>query len=135
MTDANEAPAATPDAAPAGVPVAAPDAAPAGVPLEPGVHSPGYSGKGTPVGGGGAEGPFTAGVPDIVRPHAEDQYAAELAALAAADDRPRPPSWKLSPWAVATYLHAVTNTASARVADASGFPDTGWWVLGLPVAS
>ena len=54
MTDANEAPAATPDAAPAGVPVAAPDAAPAGVPLEPGVHSPGYSGKGTPVGGGGA---------------------------------------------------------------------------------
>ena len=104
MTDANEAPAATPDAAPAGVPVAAPDAAPAGVPLEPGVHSPGYSGKGTPVGGGGAEGPFTAGVPDIVRPHAEDQYAAELAALAAADDRPRPPSWRLSPWAVATYL-------------------------------
>ena len=104
MTDANEAPAATPDAAPAGVPVAAPDAAPAGVPLEPGVHSPGYSGKGTPVGGGGAEGPFTAGVPAIVRPHAEDQYAAELAALAAADDRPRPPSWRLSPWAVATYL-------------------------------
>src|SRR5204862_3234384 len=28
----------------------------------------------------------------------------ELAALAKADDRPRPPSWKLSPWAVATYL-------------------------------
>src|SRR5439155_4610846 len=28
----------------------------------------------------------------------------ELAALAAADDRPRPPSWRLSPWAVATYL-------------------------------
>jgi len=37
--------------------------------------------------------------------------------------------------AVATYLHAVTNTASARVAESSGFPDTGWWVLGLPVAS
>jgi GNAT superfamily N-acetyltransferase len=37
--------------------------------------------------------------------------------------------------AVATYLHAVTNTASARVAEASGFPDTGWRVLGLPVAS
>ncbi len=37
--------------------------------------------------------------------------------------------------AVATYLHAVRNTASARVAEASGFPDTGWWVLGLPVAS
>ena len=40
----------------------------------------------------------------VVRPHAEDQYAAELAALAEADERPRPPSWRLSPWAVATYL-------------------------------
>jgi GNAT superfamily N-acetyltransferase len=37
--------------------------------------------------------------------------------------------------AVATYLHAVSNIASARVAEASGFPDTGWWILGLPVAS
>jgi GNAT superfamily N-acetyltransferase len=37
--------------------------------------------------------------------------------------------------AVATYLHAVSNSASARVAEASGFPDTGWWILGLPVAS
>lgn len=37
--------------------------------------------------------------------------------------------------AVATYLHAVTNTASARVAEAAGFPDTGWWILGVPVAS
>jgi MoxR-like ATPase len=40
----------------------------------------------------------------ILRPHAEDQYAAELAALVATDDRPRPPSWRLSPWAVVTYL-------------------------------
>ena len=37
--------------------------------------------------------------------------------------------------AVATYLHAPTNTASARVAEATGFPDTGWAILGLPVAS
>ena len=37
--------------------------------------------------------------------------------------------------AVATYLHAVSNTASAKVAEACGFPDTGWWILGLPVAS
>jgi GNAT superfamily N-acetyltransferase len=37
--------------------------------------------------------------------------------------------------AVATYLHAPNNTASARVAEAAGFPDTGWWVLGVPVAS
>ncbi len=40
----------------------------------------------------------------ILRPHAERAYAAELAALAATDDRPRPPSWNLSPWAVVTYL-------------------------------
>ncbi|WP_305782320.1 ATP-binding protein [Symbioplanes lichenis] len=39
-----------------------------------------------------------------LRPHAEDQYADELAQLAAADDRPRPPGWKLSPQAVVTYL-------------------------------
>ena len=37
--------------------------------------------------------------------------------------------------AVATYLQAPTNTASARVAEGAGFPDTGWWVLGVPVAS
>lgn len=37
--------------------------------------------------------------------------------------------------AVATYLHAADNVASARVAEAAGFPDTGWWILGVPVAS
>jgi MoxR-like ATPase len=40
----------------------------------------------------------------VLRPHAEQQHQAELAALAAADDRPRPPGWRLSPWAVTTYL-------------------------------
>ena len=40
----------------------------------------------------------------LLRPHAEQVYAGELAALAAADDRPRPPSWRLSPQAVVTYL-------------------------------
>ena len=40
----------------------------------------------------------------ILRPHAEVQYATELAALDAADDRERPPNWRLSPWAVVTYL-------------------------------
>lgn len=39
-----------------------------------------------------------------LRPHAEEAYQAELAALRAADDRPRPPHWRLSPWAVVTYL-------------------------------
>ncbi|WP_336161953.1 ATP-binding protein [Amycolatopsis sp. VC5-11] len=40
----------------------------------------------------------------VLRPHAEQEYADELAALAAADDRAKPPSWRLSPWAVVTYL-------------------------------
>lgn len=35
---------------------------------------------------------------------AEDQFAAELTALAQGDDRARPAGWKLSPSAVATYL-------------------------------
>ncbi|MGW8380703.1 ATP-binding protein [Actinacidiphila sp. SB3-2] len=41
---------------------------------------------------------------EALRPHAENAFADELAALAAADDRPRPERWRLSPWAVATYL-------------------------------
>jgi MoxR-like ATPase len=40
----------------------------------------------------------------LLRPHAEQAYAAELDALAAADERQRPPSWRLSPQAVVTYL-------------------------------
>jgi MoxR-like ATPase len=40
----------------------------------------------------------------VLRPAAEQQYAAELTALAAADDRPRPPHWKMSPQAVVTYV-------------------------------
>lgn len=40
----------------------------------------------------------------VLRRHAEQQFAAELAELARADSRPRPPNWKLSPWAVCTYL-------------------------------
>jgi hypothetical protein len=40
----------------------------------------------------------------VLRPHAEQEHQAELAALAAADDRPRPPGWRLSPWAVTIYL-------------------------------
>jgi MoxR-like ATPase len=39
-----------------------------------------------------------------VRQHAEEQYAEELAALREADDRPRPPNWVLSPWAVRLYV-------------------------------
>ena len=41
---------------------------------------------------------------DILRPHAEDANADELRALEAQDDRPRPPGWRMSPWAVVTFL-------------------------------
>ncbi len=43
-----------------------------------------------------------------LRPHAEQEHADELAALARLDDRPRPPHWRLSPWAVVTYLMGGT---------------------------
>jgi MoxR-like ATPase len=43
-------------------------------------------------------------VTDVLRRHAEQEYAGELDALARQDDRPRPPGWRLSPQAVVTYL-------------------------------
>ncbi len=45
---------------------------------------------------------------DVLRPHAEFEFAHELAALAANDTHPRPPRWKLSPWAVVVYLMGGT---------------------------
>ncbi|MEO0802623.1 MAG: AAA family ATPase [Cyanobacteria bacterium J06642_2] len=45
---------------------------------------------------------------DLLRLHAEDQFAEELEELAKADNRQCPPNWKLSPWAVATYLMGST---------------------------
>ena len=36
---------------------------------------------------------------------------------------------------VPVYLHGRGNTASARVAQAAGFPDRGWSILGLPTAT
>ena len=41
---------------------------------------------------------------NVQRRHAEEQFALELEELAKTDKRQRPPNWKLSPWAVATYL-------------------------------
>ncbi len=43
----------------------------------------------------------------LLRQHAEHQFAEELEEMAkidASSGRQRPPNWKLSPWAVATYL-------------------------------
>ena len=41
---------------------------------------------------------------NVLRQHAEQQFAEELEALQKVDDRQRPANWKLSPWAVLTYL-------------------------------
>lgn len=43
-------------------------------------------------------------IDQVLRPHAENAYAQELAALAAQDTYERPPQWKLSPHAVMMYL-------------------------------
>ncbi len=80
-----------------------------------------------------------------LRPHAEQAYAAELAALARQDDRPRPPQWRLSPWAVVTYLmggELADGTAIApkyigsrrliEVAVATLATDRGLLLLGVP---
>jgi MoxR-like ATPase len=48
--------------------------------------------------------PDDAALTDILRPHAEDANADELRALEAQDDRPRPPGWRVSPWAAVTFL-------------------------------
>ena len=81
----------------------------------------------------------------VLRPHAEHAFAAELAALAASDDRPRPPQWRLSPWAVVRYLMGTTlpdgTTISAKyigsrrlmeVAVATLATDRALLLLGVP---
>ncbi len=44
----------------------------------------------------------------VLRVPAEQLFAAELAALAADDDREKPTGWRLSPWAVVRYLMGET---------------------------
>lgn len=41
---------------------------------------------------------------NVLREHAEQQYAEELHELGRHDTRQKPPSWKLSPWAVLQYM-------------------------------
>ena len=53
---------------------------------------------------------------EVLRRHAEQQYAEELGALLDSDDRPRPPIWKLSPWAVKTYLLGGTLPGGFAIA-------------------
>ncbi|HEY4003146.1 MAG TPA: AAA family ATPase [Candidatus Xenobia bacterium] len=51
----------------------------------------------------------------ILREHAEHQYAQELQALADTDEHPRPPQWRLSPWAVAIFILGGTLSNDFQV--------------------
>lgn len=77
----------------------------------------------------------------VLRSHAEQQFAGELERLAATDDRPRPPGWKLSPWAVVTYLMGdgdeitpkyIGRRRSMEVAVATLATDRALLLLGVP---
>jgi len=54
-------------------------------------------------------------VETVLRRTAEQQYASELEALAADDDRPRPPSWRMSPWSVRTYITGGTTRSGVAI--------------------
>ena len=51
----------------------------------------------------------------VLRRHAEQQFAEELAELSKLDTRPKPPNWKLSPWAVSTYLLGGTLDSGFKI--------------------
>ncbi|MGE0432062.1 MAG: AAA family ATPase [Planctomycetota bacterium] len=52
----------------------------------------------------------------MLREHAEKQFAHELDALRAIDDRQKPPGWSLSPWAVRTYVLGGTLDNGVEIA-------------------
>lgn len=81
----------------------------------------------------------------VQRAPAELEFAEELAVLAKADTRQKPPNWKLSPWAVVTYLlggkldNGATITAKyvgqqrlMEIAVATLATDRALLLLGLP---
>ncbi len=51
----------------------------------------------------------------VLRAHAEVEFAAELAALDRVDDRPRPPRWLRSPWAVSLYVSGGTLSDGTEI--------------------
>ena len=81
----------------------------------------------------------------VLRRHAEQEYAEELTALREADDRPRPPNWRLSPWAVKLYVLGgqlpngatigpkyVGNARLIEIAVATLATDRALLLMGLP---
>ena len=51
----------------------------------------------------------------VLRQHAEHLYGEELAELERLDNHQRPPNWKLSPWAVRTYLLGGTLSSGLEI--------------------
>ena len=81
----------------------------------------------------------------VLRQHAEEQYAEELAELTKEDNHQRPPNWVLSPWAVRTYLMGgklsngfvvspkyIGNTRLIEIAVATLSTDRALLLYGLP---
>ena len=62
----------------------------------------------------GATATDTAPIESVLRQHAEQQFAEELAELAKLDDRQRPPNWVLSPWVTALISLLVGRSSPAR---------------------
>jgi MoxR-like ATPase len=63
--------------------------------------------------------------PDVIlREPAEIRYAAELEALTAADDAPRPPGWRLSPRAVRSFVLGTEPAAKPKGKKAAAPPIT-----------
>ena len=77
---------------------------------------------------------------NVLRPHAETLYAAELESLATADDLPRPPGWRMSPQAVVpicwrwgadhAQVHQVARLMETAVATLA--TDRALLLLGVP---
>ena len=81
----------------------------------------------------------------LLREHAEQQFAEELECLSKADKRQRPPNWKLSPWAVTTYILGgklddgfvvtpkyIGNRRTVEVAVATLATDRALLLIGVP---
>lgn len=81
----------------------------------------------------------------LLREHAENQYKDELDALSSVDKKQRPPRWKMSPWAVMTYLMGgklengfeispkyIGNRRTIEIAVATLTTDRALLLLGLP---
>jgi MoxR-like ATPase len=82
---------------------------------------------------------------NVLRQHAEQQFAEEIAELKKADTRPCPPNWDMSPWAVTNYILGGTldngftitpkyigNRRLMEVAVATLATDRALLLLGMP---